>query len=58
MGVEVEPIINDLLVQLISLAVVNKSQKENIGEKSFCFNYQKYVAHSFPQGNENENNLK
>lgn len=35
MGVEVETIINDLLVQLISLAVVNKSQKENIGEKSF-----------------------
>lgn len=25
---EVEPIINDLLVQLISLAVVSKSQKE------------------------------
>lgn len=32
---EAEPIINDLLVQLISLAVVSKSQKENIGEKSF-----------------------
>lgn len=50
MRVEVERIINDLLVQLISLAVVNKSQKENIGEKSFCFNYQKYWPTLFPKG--------
>lgn len=34
----VEPIFDDLLVHLISLATANKSQKENIGEKSLVLN--------------------
>lgn len=38
MELEVEPVFDDLLVHLISLAIVDKSQKENIGEKHLVLN--------------------